>query len=88
MTGHLRKINEGKWFVRISAGKHPKLLLVLNSELLGDVSRAIRGLLVHKIEVRLAVHTVQVVASLLESLILQQSIRNWHQRQTAGTHHR
>lgn len=23
MTGHLRKINEGKWFVRISAGKHP-----------------------------------------------------------------
>ena len=23
MTGHLRKINEDKWFVRISAGKHP-----------------------------------------------------------------
>ena len=23
MTGHIRKINEGKWFIRISAGKHP-----------------------------------------------------------------
>ena len=23
MTGHMRKINEGKWFIRISAGKHP-----------------------------------------------------------------
>ena len=23
MTGHIRKIDEGKWFVRISAGKHP-----------------------------------------------------------------
>ena len=23
MTGHIRKIDEGKWFIRISAGKHP-----------------------------------------------------------------